>query len=262
MALTARGGVMSRVKILGGSLIFLISSVVGLWLYGIAPPTPIFTLGPPETGRILPVEWSWWRLTADRLHGRQYVMLTFDDGPSDHVTNQRILETLEQHKARAAFFLVCRNVQSRQQIDDLKSMAAHGHVIANHSFHHLVLPNLDAETRRAEIADCRDHLRALSGKPVLWFRPPYGRLSPDVEAQLVTERQQLVLWSANSGDTWLNEDDAILQLTINRVKDGTILLLHSSPQVAGLLDSILMQLEARGFQFVVPQEDGLDRVGS
>lgn len=256
------GQTKNRTKFLAGALLLLVTAVFGLWIYGIAPPPPVFKLGPPESGRILPVEWSWWRLTADRLHGRQYVMLTFDDGPADSATNSRILEVLAQHKALAAFFLVCRNAQTPQQIADLKAMAAQGHVIANHSFHHLVLPNLDTETRRTEIAQCRDHLRAVSGKPVHWFRPPFGRLNPDVEAQLVKEGQQLVLWSANSGDTWLNEDDSILKLTINRVKDGTILLLHSSPQVAGLLDSILTELEARGFKFVVPLEEGLGRGGS
>jgi peptidoglycan/xylan/chitin deacetylase (PgdA/CDA1 family) len=65
---------------------------------------------------------------------------------------------------------------------------------------------------------------------------------------------QQVLWDANSGDTWLKTPDAIVRLAVHDVSyGGNVLLMHSRPLTADALDTLLTQLEQRGFQFVRPK---------
>lgn len=149
---------------------------------------------------------------ASRLFGQALIApahpgelaLTFDDGTNPAWT-PRLLEILAGYDIRATFFLMGSRAQAEPEL--VRRMAAAGHLIANHSWSH---PNmaLCSRTRiREELARTSDTLQQITGRPVKYFRPPFGGRRPAV-LQLARELGMTpVLWNAMTTD-W-NEPSAV-----------------------------------------------------
>jgi peptidoglycan-N-acetylglucosamine deacetylase len=123
--------------------------------------------------------------------------LTFDDGPNLSIT-PRLLELLEQHNAKATFFVVGKFVRECPGL--VKEIAARGHVIANHTDTH---PNLffcgPADTRE-ELLRCSDAIRQVTWAEPRWFRPPFGFRSPWLGELVQRQAMRTVMWSLLPGD--------------------------------------------------------------
>ena len=73
--------------------------------------------------------------------------LTFDDGPSMYT--DELLDYLEEHQARATFFVLGSNVKKRP--DSIKRMAEIGCEVGNHTYAHPDLTKLKAKEIRSQI---------------------------------------------------------------------------------------------------------------
>ena len=240
--------------VLGGvGVIFSLFTMI-FWIIGLKEAPPRFILDPMDSGRIMPVDQSWWRTAADGVHGRKYLMLTFDDGPANREINETILKVLEKHHAHAAFFTVCKNALSEEGAQNLKTLLAAGHVLANHSYSHAKLIDLGLDAVAQEVVQCQKTLADITGKEVKWFRPPWGQNSPALLETLETHKLQDVLWSANSGDSWLHNPADVTEITLAEVDDNSIVLMHSNRVEALALDESLTRLEAKGYRFVLAEE--------
>lgn len=99
------------------------------------------------------------------------VALTFDDGP-DPLTTPPLLELLERHGARAAFFVVGERASRHGEL--IEAILSKGHEIGNHSYRHdPLLMVRGAETIIREIEGARQALQRFGISP-LAFRPPVG----------------------------------------------------------------------------------------
>ena len=67
------------------------------------------------------------------------VAITFDDGPSGKYT-KKLLDGLKKRKVKATFFLIGENVKRYPEI--VKRMKKEGHLIGNHTYHHVELTSL------------------------------------------------------------------------------------------------------------------------
>lgn len=105
------------------------------------------------------------------------IALTYDDGPNDAAT-ERLLEVLARHEVRATFFLIGNFV--RQRPDLVRSIAAAGHLIGNHTMTHPWLSWQSSARIRQELAGCNAILEDTLGTPVHFFRPPHGDRRPIV----------------------------------------------------------------------------------
>jgi peptidoglycan/xylan/chitin deacetylase (PgdA/CDA1 family) len=108
------------------------------------------------------------------------VLLTFDDGYVDHVT--QVLPVLKRHRMVATFYVVTRRVHeagflTTQQIRELE---AAGMDIGAHTRTHASLPALSPALLHDEVAGSQADLRRILGHPVYWFAYPYGTFSPAV----------------------------------------------------------------------------------
>src|SRR5690349_23753069 len=83
-----------------------------------------------------------------RGHG-SVVSLTFDDGPNPADTLS-LLEVLRRRRVQAVFCLVGDQVRARPEV--VRRIAAHGHLLCNHSLHHDDLSVLTPEQVRADLA--------------------------------------------------------------------------------------------------------------
>jgi peptidoglycan/xylan/chitin deacetylase (PgdA/CDA1 family) len=164
--------------------------------------------------------------------GRYQVAITFDDGP-DPVRSPEILEILQRHNCQASF---------------LKA----GHTIGNHSFSHSTLfPFFSARNIAGEILSTNQVIERLTGRKVLYFRPPFGVTNPNISRGLRGLEMKVVGWSIRSYDTRNESEEVVLRRISGRLKGGAIILLHeTSEKILEILEQLLQLLEYRGLEAV------------
>lgn len=222
----------------------------GLVLSGRNAPPPEFKLA--DNGLLIPVGYPLWQRASDWLGRRKYIMLTFDDGPYGHGIDEKILAVLAKHHAHAAFFEVCANVTNTTR-NVLQKILKAGSIVGNHTYNHRHLPKLDAAALQQQIAGCSAKLASVTGMQPSLFRPPWGQLSPEAIKVIHASGMQIVLWDANSEDSWLKNPRKIVDMSLYEASlGGGILLMHSRPTTAKALDGLLAKLQQQGFRFVLP----------
>lgn len=236
---------------LGAVFATLVVCVLSLAIVGSEVPPPQFTIG--EAGLLKPTEYPLWQQISDRIAGRKYVLLTFDDGPGGHGVDEQILATLAKHEAHAIFFEVCAHINI-ETINVPREIVAKGSIVGNHSYSHVHLPQLHGTALDHQIDDCSNRLEAVSGSRPRFLRPPWGQTSPAVLKVTHSAGMQQVLWNANSGDSWLKNPRKIIRLSLKEVALGrtSILLMHSRATTANALGTLLTDLKRRGVRFVLP----------
>jgi len=123
--------------------------------------------------------------------------LTFDDGPNPLWT-PRLLEVLASQDVRATFFLLGSRAQAEPAL--VRRIAAHGHLIGNHSWSHPNLALAVASRVREELARTSDTLEQIVGERVLYFRPPFGARRPAVFRIARSLGLTTVLWNTMTSD--------------------------------------------------------------
>lgn len=105
------------------------------------------------------------------------IALTYDDGPNDAAT-EHLLEVLARHEVHATFFLIGSFVRQRPEL--VRSIAAAGHVVGNHTMTHPWLSWQSAARIRQELIGCNAALEDTLGAPIRFFRAPHGARRPVV----------------------------------------------------------------------------------
>lgn len=108
--------------------------------------------------------------------------LTYDDGPGP--LTLEIASFLHEHKVRATFFVVGKYAWHHRDI--LARLRDMGHIVANHTYDHPDIPyycSVDGDIQNQVIRTDTVIREYISGQTV-FFRPPYGKWSPEVPAEL------------------------------------------------------------------------------
>jgi peptidoglycan/xylan/chitin deacetylase (PgdA/CDA1 family) len=190
------------------------------------------------------------------------IALTYDDGPNDAAT-ERLLEVLARHEVHATFFLIGGFARQRSAL--VRSIAAAGHVVGNHTMTHPWLSWQSSARIREELAGCNAVLEDTLGAPVHFFRAPHGARRPAV---LQTARElglTAVQWNITGFDWNPIAADEILgniKRGINRNrsrKRASNVLLHDGghlgigqPRMPSVeaTDRLLQQFKSSGMRFV------------
>lgn len=167
------------------------------------------------------------RLIAERKVRKKastgpYLALTYDDGPSDHMTT-RILDLLKEFDARATFFVVGRQVDQRPEMLERIRMA--GHAIGWHSRSHL---NAWKSGPISGFHDVRDMPAQLAheDRRVGLYRPPYGKTTFLGLVAMWANRQRFAPWTFVSGDTFDRLPDVSQLLDQVEKQNGGVILMH------------------------------------
>ncbi len=188
------------------------------------------------------------------------VALTFDDGPDAACTGQ-LLEFLGEQKCRAAFFVTGERAAKYPQI--LEQMVAAGHIVGNHTMHHLWWTNLMSERRlTAEISAANAAIYAACGKKCRFFRPPVG-LANNILFRVLKKLDLFCIGFSNGRYDRAEKDGAHLAGRIMaNLKNGDIIILHDSERDTKVLLTALKQLftelTAAGYQ-IVPLDELIGR---
>ncbi len=181
---------------------------------------------------------------------KKMVAITFDDGPHKTNTNE-ILKILSNHKARATFFMLGQNVVNNKDV--VKQVYDNGNEIGIHSWDHPQLTNISTESVIKQIKDTSDAIYDITGYRPSVVRPPYGAFNSNVKSAL--SDYDLILWTIDSLDWKSRDENKIVPLVLDSVKDGDIILLHdihitTTPAV----ERIVTSLKNDGYQLVTVSE--------
>jgi len=160
----------------------------------------------------------------DAVHPRG-VALTFDDGPDPRWT-PAVLRLLSTVDARATFFVCGRAARRHPEL--VRAAAADGHAIGGHTWDHVRIDQLDAAGWRREIDGTHELLEDLLGRPVRYFRPPWGALSRSAQARLHRRRLAVALWSVWGEDTSHTDPARVAAVVEAGLEPGAIVLLHDA----------------------------------
>jgi peptidoglycan-N-acetylglucosamine deacetylase len=170
---------------------------------------------------------------------RRAVALTFDDGPNPIFT-PRILDTLAQFGARGTFFVIGRRAEQYPEI--VRAIAAAGHEVGNHTYHHRPLWLLPPHLTREEIDRCARVLSSILGQPPRYFRPPWGRFNWAAYRHCARVEERPILWSLRA-EGWMPiaSPEAIVHTVARQLHPGAIIDLHDG---GGLRDTPARTAEA------------------
>lgn len=186
------------------------------------------------------------------------VAITFDDGPDPRWT-PGILDILQQHQAKATFFVLGTHAIAYPSL--VRRIVTEGHTLGNHTFNHPDLSIWDKWRVNLELNATQRAIESITGRSTLLFRPPYDadrtpHTLPELGALVIAQELGYIPTMASIDP--LDWDRPSPEEMLNRIKAqrprGNVILLHDGgndrSHTLAALDPILDYLQARGDQIV------------
>lgn len=181
-----------------------------------------------------------WRIPTNE----KKIYLTFDDGPIQEVTPW-VIDTLKEYNASATFFCVGENAKRNPGL--IKRLNESGHVIGNHTMHHLNGWENSNENYFSDVEECRQYV------PSKLFRPPYGKIKLS-QVRFLKKDFRLIMWDVLSKDY---DQSLTGQQCFERVRQktrsGSIIVFHDSlkaeERLRVALPMTLKYFTEKGYQF-------------
>ncbi len=179
------------------------------------------------------------------------IALTFDDGPNPPYTRQ-ILQILNEHNAKATFFMVGEELSANRSM--AREVLNAGHAVGNHSWSHPSRPrDPGTEVKRTDTL-----IRIVLGFEPTLFRPPYGIMSNGMSKYARQNRDAVLLWSVDTVDWHKPGAKRIASRVIRGARPGRIVLMHDGggnrSQTVAALPVVLETLGKQGYRFVTIPE--------
>lgn len=181
-----------------------------------------------------------------------FVALTFDDGPLPGYTDE-IVRILEEKEAPGTFYLIGAEIENHPE--EARKLVEAGHEIGNHSYTHPRMIAINYGTVRDEIERTDARIREIGYTGDIHFRPPYCKRFLVLPYYLwQTGRTSIICdIEPESYSEIATDRDAIVEHVMERVKPGSIILLHvmSSHRRATLeaVPLLIDRIRAEGLEF-------------
>lgn len=180
------------------------------------------------------------------------IYLTFDAG-YENGNIARILDTLQKHNAKGAFFILENLI--KKDTDLVKRMASEGHLVCNHTARHKDMTTIrDIDAFAAELNAIEKLYTEYTGcEMAKLYRPPEGKFSEENMYFASSLGYDTVFWSLAYAD-WDNDKqpdpEKSKKLLLDNTHNGMVLLLHPTSQTnADILDALLTEWENMGYRF-------------
>lgn len=192
-----------------------------------------------------------WYVKTNLKGAEKPVFLTFDCGYENGYTAS-ILDVLKKHKAPGAFFLCRHYIEDQPEL--VKRMKKEGHIVGNHTSHHVCMPETDSRKVREEITDNANYMKeATEYEMDRFFRPPKGEYSERTLQITKDVGYTTVFWSMAYLDYDVDNQpgsDYVINHFEKYIHPGAIPLIHNiSKSNAEALDTVLTNLEQEGYTF-------------
>ena len=176
------------------------------------------------------------------------VSISFDCAWGVEHTDE-ILNALRVGNVHATWFMV--EFWTKKYPEYVKKIDEAGHEIGTHSSTHSYMSKQNSEEIKLELSTSSEAIKAVTGKEVNLFRPPYGDYDNELIQTASEQGYYSIQWDTDSLD-WkdLSATDIAMRV-INNVKNGSIILMHNNGlHTAEAVPIILETLKNRGYTFV------------
>lgn len=196
-------------------------------------------------------------LPAQIAHGPRdgrAVALTFH-GQGDPSLAESVLSEAERAGARLTVLAV--GTWLGRYTDMARRVLAGGHELGNHTMRHEAICSLPADAAYAEITECADRLRRLTGGIGSWFRPSQARTATDEVVRLARRAgyPHVLSYDVDSHDYQDPGARAVRENVLGQVRAGSVVSLHFGHDgTRAALPAILDGLHERGLRAVTTTE--------
>ncbi|MGX1829928.1 polysaccharide deacetylase family protein [Paenibacillus taichungensis] len=178
---------------------------------------------------------------------KEYVALTFDDGPS--TLTKQFVDILTEQKVAATFLFVGQKVERNQ--DAVIYASEHGMAIGNHSWDHSLLPKDTPQDQSESLSKTNSVLESLTHKTVTLFRPPYGAVNNKLVSEVKKLNMKTLLWNRDPEDWNAKKPEDIIRYFHQVEAAGGVYVLHENKNTLEALPAILKHLKEKKLKFVI-----------
>jgi len=197
------------------------------------------------------IKWVYPELVWNGSREKPIVYLTFDDGPVPGITD-RILDILNGYKIRATFFCVGENIEKHPDL--FRRIHEEGHMIGNHTYHHLNGWRHSVSDYLSDIQQCAAAIEEngfLHG--IKLFRPPYGKIRKKGIGN-IKNQYHIIMWDVLSYDFSKKvNQDRILRKSLQYSEGGSIVIFHDSEKTKNrtnfLISQYIDRLLSKNYEF-------------
>lgn len=184
---------------------------------------------------------------------RRCLAFTFDDGP-EILTTPRLLDMLDAHHVHATFFVVGHRIDGdaphhRAQRNLLREIVRRGHLLGNHTYHHVVLGNLRPGQIAFEIDRTGDLVAQSTGHRPELMRAPFGMLTAPRSLGAVAARNLTpAYWMIDTHDWEVTSAEAVTARFRQELLEhpyGGVVLMHDTRPWSVRAFPLIMQVVAR-----------------
>lgn len=205
-----------------------------------------FAYNPSGPGKLF-LPGAIWQSSSEKI------LITFDDAPNPATTPQ-LLKQLNKLNIRAVFFCIGRNAGNAPEL--MKEIVAEEHLIANHSYSHGNMRNLNTQEQANEILRTEETIFKITGEKTTYFRPPYGKFNRALLRTVKNIDYKMVLWSLLTYD-YKNDKD-IFNRSLKHLKKNSLIVMHDHPKcsetVHAGLQKLIDEVYRNNFSIGVPGE--------
>lgn len=179
------------------------------------------------------------------------VYLTFDDGPTDKITDF-VLNELKKYNAKATFFCIGKNIENHPEIFD--RIIIEGHSIGNHTQNHFNGWRHSLKDYIKNVEECEKVISNRVNLSYKLFRPPYGKIKPSQGKKIIEKGYKIIMWDVLSADFEKRlSKEKCLKNVLKNTKKGSVIVFHdsvkASERLCYTLPIVLKKLSEKGYKF-------------
>ena len=237
----------------------MVSSRLPLWLAKTLWST-LFLFGGRATSRLARVFAPGLWFLSDVEHTA--CALTIDDAPGEFPLLDELLSVLDDHGAKATFFVTSGSCDTCSELDALDRIVERGHELANHLVEDKSYARSSTEDFVEALNRCEAVIEACwnrRGVPAerrrRWYRPPRGAITR-AQRRILKDRGYVVVWGdCFPNDPHNSDGDYIAWFILRNAKPGSVIVCHMPErdfryQTMVGLKSALPELRANGTRVV------------
>ena len=180
------------------------------------------------------------------------IYLTFDCGYENGYT-PAILDALEKHNVKAAFFVVGNYLETSPDL--VKRMVEEGHIVGNHTLSHPDMSGISSlNDFRKQLEGVENLYKETTGESMTkFYRPPQGIYSTANLSMAKELGYKTFFWSLAYVDWYQDKQptrEEAFDKLLTRIHPGAIVLLHNTSSTNGqILDELLTKWKEMGYTF-------------
>lgn len=184
------------------------------------------------------------------------VALTFDAAWGSDKT-LKIVQMLSDENILGTFFLVGFWIENNK--DKVKAIDSAGFDIGTHSNTHPKMSTLSEPKMKEELETSMKMITKITGKPVKFFRAPFGDYNDTVLTVAGNLGLKTIQWDVDSLDWKGLSASEILSRVKSSVKNGSIILFHNnSDHILEAIPLVISYLKSEGYSMVKISELAYD----